>query len=162
MQPGRSRQGGFTLVAVLAAMFLLALATQGLMTAVSQEVRREREAELIRIGTAYAEAIRAYYESSPGSTKQWPKALEELTDDKRFVDRRRHLREAYGDPVTRSLPWGIVAAPDGGIAGVYSRSEEAPIRSAALDTGLAATQGASRYADWQFTYLPTAPAGQGR
>jgi len=157
-----SKQGGFTLVAVLAAMFLLALATQGIMTLLSQEVQREREAELIRIGTAYAEAIRSYYESSPGSTKRWPQALEELTDDKRFVDRRRHLREAYGDPVTRSQPWGIVAAPDGGIAGVYSRSEETPIRSAAFDAGAANAHGAARYADWHFTYLGLPPAAQGR
>jgi type II secretory pathway pseudopilin PulG len=161
MWPGKA-QRGFTLVAVLAAMFLLALASQGVMTVVSQEVQRECEAELIRIGTAYAEAIRSYYESTPGSIKRWPRTLDELADDKRFVTTRRHIREAYGDPLMRSGAWGIVTAPDGGIAGVYSRSEEAPIRAVPPEAATVAAQGPARYADWQFAYLGAPAAGQER
>lgn len=150
----RQPQRGFTLVAALAALFLLALATQKVMTVVSQQAQREREAELLRIGAAYVAAIGAYYERSPGSVKRWPPSLEALTDDRRFVTLQRHLRQPYADPITRGGDWGMVLAPDGGVVGVYSQSEEKPIRTAgeALQSlGLAEAQ---RYSDWKFVYQP--------
>jgi type II secretory pathway pseudopilin PulG len=156
------RVRGFTLIAVLAAMFLLALATQQVMNVVSQQAQREREAELLRIGAAYVRAIGVYYETSPGTVKRWPRALEELTDDKRFVNIRRYLREAYADPVTRSRDWGLIQAPDGGIAGVFSLSDAQPIRSGAMDLGVVVLPAASRYADWQFEYVPRSGAVGGK
>jgi type II secretory pathway pseudopilin PulG len=100
---------GFTYAAVLVAMLVLALATQGVMTFVSQQVQRERESDLLRIGQTYAAAIGAFYEASPGNVKSWPKSLEDLIEDKRFVSVRRHLREVYPDPITRSSNWGLTA-----------------------------------------------------
>ncbi|QHE86654.1 type II secretion system protein [Hydrogenophaga sp. BPS33] len=150
----RSEQGGFTLVVALAALFMVALATQQVMAVVSQQAQREREAALLRIGAAYVAAIGAYHERSPGSVKRWPPSLDALTDDKRFVNLQRHLRKAYADPITRGGEWGLVPAPDGGVAGIFSRSDLAPIRSAgaALDAlGLAR---AERYSDWKFVYQP--------
>jgi len=144
------------MAAVLAAMLVLALATQSVMSYVSQQDLREREAGLLRIGQAYAQAIGAYYESSPGQLKRWPRTLEDLTDDKRFVGIRRHIREAYPDPMTRSANWGLVMSGDGGIAGVHSLSTAQPIRSAALELDTLELPAASRYADWQFVYTPPA------
>lgn len=155
-------QRGFTMAAVLAAMLILALATQSVMTYVSQQDLREREADLLRIGQTYAQAIGAYYESSPGNLKRWPRTLEDLTEDKRFVGTRRHLREIYPDPMTRSANWGIVMSEDGGIAGIHSLSAAQSIRSAALELNTLSLPAASRYADWEFVYHPplaqTAPA----
>lgn len=148
------RQQGFTMAAVLAAMLILALATQSVMTYVSQQDLREREADLLRIGQAYAQAIGTYYESSPGNLKRWPQTLEDLTEDKRFVGTRRHIREVYPDPITRSSNWGIVRAEDGGIAGVHSLSTAQPIRSAALELDNLALPAASQYVEWQFVYRP--------
>lgn len=148
------KQGGFTLVAALAAMFLLALASQQVMTLVSQQAQREREAELLLIGAEYVRAIGAYYENSPGSVKVWPPSLQALTDDRRFVTLNRYLRRVYPDPITRSTEWGVVPAADGGIAGVYSQSEQQPIRnsgSALEELGLGSAQ---RYSDWKFVYMP--------
>jgi type II secretory pathway pseudopilin PulG len=159
MHPGKKRaqQHGFTLLAVLAAMFLLGLATQGVMTWVSHEVRREREARLLEVGQSYVQAIGSYYEASPGVVKQWPMSLDDLTDDKRFVGIRRHLRKLYPDPIRRSREWGLVTVGDGGgIAGVYSRSEEQPLRSVALDLGGLVLDPAQRYSDWKFVYRPPA------
>lgn len=150
-------QRGFTLLAVIAAMLLLALASNGVMTYVSQQALREREAELLRVGQLYAQAIGAYYESSPGSVKRWPRALEDLVEDQRFVGIKRHLRQVYADPMTRSANWGLVITADGGVAGVYSRSDAAPIRSGAMQLGALALPAARRYTDWQFVYQP-APA----
>lgn len=151
MRPGSAplRQRGFALVAVLAAVLLLGLGCERVMTVVSLEARRMREAELLRVGDAYAEAIRSYHRQGPGATRRWPPTVAELLDDRRFVQVKRHLREPYADPLTGG-EWGIVPAPDGGIAGVYSRSTERPVRAAAQQ--LVATQlpVARRYADWLF------------
>jgi len=156
-KPESRAQRGFTLLAVLAAMFMLALATQGVMTYVSQQAQREREADLLRIGQAYVQAIGAYYESSPGNNKRWPRVLEDLIEDKRFVGIKRHLREIYSDPVGRSSGWGLILSPDGGISGIHSLSDMRPLRSAAIEAGTLTLPPATRYADWQFVYQP-APA----
>lgn len=145
---------GFTLVAVLAAMFFLALGTQKVMVVVSQQAQRDREAELLHTGAAFARAIGDYYESSPGSVKRWPRSLNDLTDDARFVGIRRHIRQVYPDPIARSLDWGVVTASDGGIQGVYSRSEAAPIRSGGVELMGLSLSAARRYSDWQFVYQP--------
>lgn len=151
----RRKPRGFTLIAVLAALLLLGLASQGVMTYVSHEVQREREKELLRIGEMYARAIQAYYESSPGSVKGWPQRLTDLTEDRRFVEVRRHIRKVYADPVGRSAEWGIVMASDGtGIAGVHSLSDAAPLRTAAVELGDKVLDPAARYADWKFVYVP--------
>jgi type II secretory pathway pseudopilin PulG len=148
------RQAGFTYIAVLLAMLLLALSTQGVMTYVSQQAQRDRETELLRIGYAYAQAIGAYYEATPGSVKRWPRQLDDLIEDRRLVSIRRYLRELYPDPVTRLPNWELVNAPDGGIAGVRSRSEAAPLRDSAIELDGVTLTPATRYSDWQFVYQP--------
>lgn len=150
----RSHQRGFTLLAVMVAMLLLALASNSVLTVVSQQALREREAELLRIGQLYAQAIGAYYEAAPGNVKRWPRTLDDLVEDQRFVGIKRHLRQVYADPMTRSTNWGLVIATDGGLTGVYSRSEATPIRSAAIELGALTLAPARRYADWQFVYVP--------
>ncbi len=151
---GTARQGGFTYIAVLLAMLLLALATQAVMTYVSQQAQREREAELLRIGRAYVQAIAAFHDATPGSVKRWPRQLDDLIEDRRLVSTRRYLRELYADPVTRLPNWELVKAPDGGIAGIRSRSDAQPLRSAAIDLDVITLSPASRYSDWQFVYQP--------
>lgn len=144
---------GFTLIAVLAALFMLGLGTQGVMTWVSEEARRERETALLRVGEDYLWAIRSYYEASPGTVKQWPRTLADLTDDTRFVGVRRHLRRVHADPVGRSTDWGLVPSSDGtGISGVYSLSEDAPSRTAAVNIAGTTVGPAARYSDWKFVY----------
>jgi type II secretory pathway pseudopilin PulG len=149
MRVGERRQGGFTLIAVLVAMVLMALALQAVMTVVSQQAQREREMQLQRVGNAIADAIGSYYRSSPGSVKNWPQSLEDLTQDRRFVDARRHLREVYADPITRTTRWGIVRGADGGIAGVFSESTDTPLRDV------------QHYSDWKFSFNPD-DAGRGQ
>jgi len=145
-----NRQCGFTLLAVLAALTVLALASERVMQFAAQQAQREREAALLRAGVAYAQAIAAYHAATPGHAKRWPPTLDALADDRRFVQVRRHLRERYADPVTRSTDWGLLRAPDGGIVGVYSRSDQAPLRSAATVQRGIRLAAANRYADWRF------------
>lgn len=147
-------------MAALAALFLVALATQKVMAVVSQQAQREREAELLRIGAAYVAAIGAYHERSPGSVKRWPPSLEMLTDDRRFVTLQRHLRQLYADPITRGGDWGMVLAPDGGVAGIYSQSDEKPIRTSGETLQALGLAEAHRYSDWKFVYQPSPVAAR--
>lgn len=152
--PRHRAEKGFTLLVVLAAMFLLALATQKVMGVVSQQGQREREAELLRIGSEVIRAIGIYHEQSPGTVKGWPPSLDALTDDRRFASLQRHLRRAYQDPITRSDDWGFVLAPGGGISGIYSKSEAQPIRVAGAELAELGLGAAQRYSDWKFVYTP--------
>lgn len=175
MRPGsghrhaRRPQGGFTLIAMVAALMILGLATQGVVWVLSQQAQREREADLLRVGRLYAQAIASYYESSPGRIKQWPEKLEDLLEDPRFVGLRRHLRKAYADPVQRSIDWELVTTASGGVRGVRSRSVARPIRDTTIELplsplmdGVEQTQAqvlrlppALRYSDWLFVYEPS-------
>lgn len=154
----RARQQGFTMLAVLAALLLLALSLQGVMWVVSTQAQRERELELLRVGSAIRDAIGRYVESSPGVVKQWPPSLEALLDDRRSVVLRRHLRRLYADPIQRSGEWGLVRAPDGGVAGVYSLSQDRSIRTSGVDLAVYGVEPAARYVDWRFVYVPPAKA----
>lgn len=154
MRSGSTSQAGFTLIAVMAAMLLLALGTQGVMMVLSQQAQREREAQLLRIGTEIAAAIAAYHAASPGTVKVFPRSLEDLLDDKRFVSTKRHLRRVYADPITNSTDWGILRRADGTIEGVYSKSEATPVRTAGIELHGIAAAGAQKYSDWKFAFTP--------
>lgn len=126
----RFKQGeqGFTFIAVLAAMLLLALASQGVMTVLSAQAHRTREAESTRAIDIYARALKSYYDASPGTNKQYPEALEDLLLDKRQVTVRRHLRKLYADPLQPAAlqnAWGLMRDPKGRIKAVYSTATKA-------------------------------------
>jgi type II secretory pathway pseudopilin PulG len=153
-----SAQRGFT---YLTALFILAILMGGL--ALLGEVwensaKREREAELLFIGNQYRRAIGLYYESTPGAAKKYPRELQDLIKDSRQPATQRYLRRLYPDPMTGKAEWGLVKAADGGIGGVYSLSEEAPLKVAGFRVRDADLEGKSKYSDWRFNYKPAAPA----
>jgi type II secretory pathway pseudopilin PulG len=157
MPVGKQRmrqQQGFTLIAVLVAMLMLALATTQVTTVAAQQAQREREEQLLRIGLAYQQAIGLYYENSPGTVKRWPRDIADLLEDRRFVSLQRYLRKAYADPLGAGQDWGLVRAADGGIQGVYSQSTVTPIRSAAIELPGLKLPAAQQYQQWQFVYTP--------
>lgn len=124
-----------------------------------KQVQCERENELLLIGHAFRTAIGRYYELSPGAIKRYPRTLDDLLRDDRFITQQRHLRKIYRDPLTGKTEWGLVAAPIGGIMGVYGQSDEMPTKQSRFDTDDAAFEGAQRYRDWKFIY--TSPAALG-
>jgi type II secretory pathway pseudopilin PulG len=122
-------------------------------------VKREKEAELLFVGNQYRKAIERYYLSGP--QRQYPRALEDLLKDARLPATARYLRRIYPDPVTGKAEWGIVKAPDGGILGVHSVSEDAPLKRARFKTRDAAFEGAQKYSDWKFVHTaPVQPAAK--
>ena len=146
----RSRERGYTLVALLA---LVAIVSTGLAVvgpSWADRARREREQELLRIGSLYASAIAEYRDESPGTLKTAPDSLEALLADPRFIGLHRHLRRLYPDPIQPARPWGLVRDGDGRIVGVYSQSDDAPIAQAPQRPGGILLSPARRYADWKF------------
>lgn len=142
---------------------LLAVAMIGLMAGAAADVwvhtrQRQREAELLWIGNEYREAVKSYFEAAPGANKTYPQRFEDLLLDPRFPGVRRHLRRLYADPMTGKADWEIVPAPNGGIAGVKSRSRATPIKQANFRPRDAAFEGKGSYAEWEFSALPATPA----
>lgn len=149
------RERGFTYLTIL---FVVAIMSIGL--ALIGEVWhtsrvREKEAELLFVGNEYRQAIARYYLSGP--QRQYPRNLSDLIKDPRQPGTMRHLRRLYPDPITGSAEWGLVKAPDGGIAGVHSLSEATPLKVAGWRIRDAAFEGKGKYSEWQFAFAPAAP-----
>jgi type II secretory pathway pseudopilin PulG len=157
MQAGSSSQTpqtGFTLLWMLAAVALVGAALAKIGPMWAQQTQRDREAELLRMGALYAQALQRYRVVSPGSAKVTPTELSALLEDRRFVGTVRHLRKLYPDPVAPNQPWGLLRNADGTLRGVYSTSQERPLRTEALQLpGLKPLPASSRYADWHFIAL---------
>jgi hypothetical protein len=87
-----------------------------------------------------------------GGARQYPRSLEDLLRDRRYPVVRRYLRRVYRDPMTGATDWVIVRAPDGGIAGVHSRSREPTFKKKCFRPEHAAFENAATHADWKFIY----------
>lgn len=149
----RARIGGFVYVGLLVAVALVASGAAAFLTYYSESARREREAELLRIGAEMVRAIQSYYESSPGTVKQYPRELKDLLDDPRVVSLRRHLRRVHTDPMTGVAMWGLVEAPAGGIMGIYSQSLRQPLKQAGFPPWVLVRAQPGRYSDLRFVYV---------
>jgi type II secretory pathway pseudopilin PulG len=147
------RARGFTYMTVL---FIAAMLGAGL--ALSGEVwhtsaMREKEAELLHVGHHYRKAIERYYLSGP--QRQYPRSLDDLIKDPRQPGTVRYLRKHYPDPLT-GKDWGLVKAPDGGILGVHSASEDKPFKTAGFKLRDRTFEGVQKYSEWKFIFQPAA------
>lgn len=153
--PRRPRpQSGFTYLTVLFVVAFMGLGLAKAGQVYRTTVLRDREAELLWVGKQYRLAIEGYYKNRD---MRYPGTLEDLLKDPREPSVRRYLRKRYPDPITGSEEWGLVKAPDGGIMGVYSLSQEQPVKVAGFTFADQAFEGAATYADWKFVYTPGDP-----
>src|SRR5919106_4445434 len=134
---------GFTYLGVLAIVAIMGVMLAGVGEMWRTYVMREREEELLFVGDQYRRAIELYFKAG----KSYPRELADLLKDPRWPDTRRYLRKLYRDPVTGKTEWGLVPAPDGGIAGVYSLSEDAPFKTAGFRPPYAAFEGKAKYSE---------------
>ncbi len=151
-------QRGFTFLLMLflvAAMGLLAAQAGVVWQMVGQ---REREAELLAIGTEMARALARYREETPAGMPSAPTSLQQLVEDRRFPVPRRHLRRIYRDPFTREADWGLERAGEG-ILGIHSLSGLSPIRRHDLPPEIESSRGAATYRDWVFRPVSSGPGG---
>src|SRR5258708_16908394 len=131
-----AREAGFTLIGLMFAIAIIGitLATVGVVW--SRQIRGEKEGELLFAGDQIRTAIGRYLASGG----QYPLALSDLLEDKRFPQARRYLRRLYNDPMTGAADWQLIQAPGEGISGVVSSSPAKPLQVASIspaDTALA-------------------------
>ena len=113
---------------------------------------------LLDVGDQYRRAIESYWRSSPGTVRSLPTRLEDLVNDMRFPQPRRHLRKLYPDPVQPEVPWALVKRGNQ-IIGVSSQSDAAPLRRTGFPPGLEAFTGVGQYSGWRFLFIPRAAIG---
>jgi type II secretory pathway pseudopilin PulG len=117
---GKSNEGGYTLVALIAVMSLLALFAMAAAPDIQRQAQREREKEAIFRGEEVANAIRAYVEYRNSQGVRGPAALPTSMDQLlEGVPRGTHkiqiLRpEAAVDPLSSKGQWRLIgpASPD--------------------------------------------------
>jgi type II secretory pathway pseudopilin PulG len=164
---------GFTYMGLLMVMAIASIGMAGVGVVWHQDMQREREKELLFIGEQYRLAIGRYYENAVSGNKQYPEKLEDLLLDKRGPTVQRHLRQLYSDPMQLENPfsekvfeiagptsvyaWGLVKQQNQ-IIGVYSRSQQVPIKKTGFALQYDFFAEAKTYADWKFMYSPLAIA----
>jgi type II secretory pathway pseudopilin PulG len=147
VMPGQ--QQGFTYMSALLLILMMGTALAAVGQVWSTVGKREREQQLIWVGTQYAQALRSYYRSGTG-VAQYPESLDELLEDHRFPSIQRHLRRLYPDPMTGSTTWGLTRSIDNRITGVYSLSTQTPLKVANFPTQWQEFENMTSYADWRF------------
>jgi type II secretory pathway pseudopilin PulG len=111
-QPGH--EGGYTLVALLALMTVLALFALAAAPSIRQQAQREREIETIFRGEEVAEAIRIYYSYQQSNRRTGDNALPTSIDQllegiPRGTKKVQILRaSAARDPLSESAEWNLV------------------------------------------------------
>lgn len=113
--PGRRAEGGYTLVALLALMTVLALVALAAAPRIRQQAQREREIEAIFRGEEVADAIRTYYSyqvtqkrltADPGLPTSIDQLLEGIPSGTKKVQILRG--SAARNPLSDSGEWSLV------------------------------------------------------
>lgn len=148
---GKARHArGLVLLALLLALALGAIAVMTAVDVWSMTRQRAREQELLFVGDQYRQAIERYYLAAPpGAARVLPARFEDLLEDDRYPVPVRHLRRLYPDPMTGGADWGVVRS-GGRIAGVYSLSEQPPVKQAEFAPRYQTFNGKSSYREWKF------------
>lgn len=155
----RGSQSGVAYIGLLLIVAIIGIVAGTAADVYQQSRQRAREVDLLWIGNEFREAIVSYYQAGPGSAKTYPQRLEDLLIDPRFPGTRRHLRRIYPDPMTGKPDWEPIMAPEGGIAGVRSRSGTAPIKQTGFRPRDDRFEEKARYSEWEFTTLPGGTPG---
>ncbi len=110
---------GYTLVALLALMTVLAIFAMAAAPSIRQQAQREREIEAIYRGEEVAEAIRLYYSNQTrlgrGGDQALPTSIDQLLEGvPRGTKKIQILREsAARDPLSKSGEWNLVRPRSG-------------------------------------------------
>lgn len=110
-------EAGYTLVALLAVMTLLALFAMAAAPSVRQQVQREREKEAIFRGEQMADAIRDYYRYRHAQgvpfIQALPTSIDQLLEGIPEGSKKRQILRASSarDPLSTSGEWRLIRAP---------------------------------------------------
>ena len=105
--PMRNGEAGYTLVAVIAAMSIIAVVFLSVVPNIKQQSQREREKEAIARGEEVADAIVAFVQCNGGKL---PRTMDDLKEGCSQGTRKRQIirRSALVDPLTDDGEWKTV------------------------------------------------------
>lgn len=132
-------QAGFTYLGLLIAIAILGVGLSVVSEVWTRAADHQKRIQLEWVGLQYIQAIQSYYYANTGAVHLYPKTLEDLLEDRRYISIKRHIRTLYPNPLTGAMQWKLLSAPQGGIQGVAVEGESG---------GRAFTR--------QFIYLPQA------
>lgn len=148
-------QQGVMLLALLIFFAILGLVATKTAEVWSTTLTREREQQLLFAGEQYRAAIERYYYATPGPNKMLPATLDELIKDDRFPVQQHHLRQLYPDPFQEGESWGLLKQGTR-IVGVYSLSDQKPMKKSGFSARYTAFSAAQSYRGWRFMFVPSA------
>lgn len=156
MQNGKNQ--GFVYVGLLIGLVVIGIGLSAVSEVWHQSRQREREEELLFIGNQFRQAITRYYLDSPRGKMRFPMSMDELLQDDRSPDAsHRYLRKLYVDPMTNKADWGEIHLPGGQLVGIYSQSNDAPLKVAEFRLRDKDFADKTRYSEWVFrSALPAA------
>jgi type II secretory pathway pseudopilin PulG len=100
----RQREGGYLLLAIMLMMaFMVITLTYVVGPSLVQQIKRDREEEMIHRGTEYMRAIKKFYKKNG----RYPASLDDL--DKGQI---RFLRKRYTDPLAKDGKWKLLHYAD--------------------------------------------------
>src|SRR5262249_19122634 len=96
-----SGEKGYVLLGVMFALTLMLIAMAVEAPRIAQQIKREKEEELVHRGKDYATAVKRSVHKNGG---RYPLSLEQLEDTNHI----RFLRKRYKDPTTGENIWRLV------------------------------------------------------
>jgi type II secretory pathway pseudopilin PulG len=97
----RSSQSGYVLLALMLTMTLILVALALEAPRIGQQIKREKEEELVHRGKDYATAVKRFVHKNGG---RYPVSVEQLENTNHI----RFLRKKYVDPMTGDSDWKMV------------------------------------------------------
>src|SRR5882762_7707506 len=84
---------GYILITLMLFMSLVAIAALAILPDMVQQIKRDREEEMVHRGTEYMRAVKKYYKKFG----RYPSRIEELEN----TNQQRFLRKRYKDPIAK-------------------------------------------------------------
>lgn len=97
----RSGESGYLLLAVMLIMTLILIAMSVEAPRIAQQIKREKEEELVHRGKDFAYAVKRFAHKNGG---RYPVSIEQLED----TNHVRFLRKRYKDPMTGDSDWKLI------------------------------------------------------
>lgn len=144
MRPGR--QSGFTYIAVLLGVAIIAAGLAAVGSVWHTMLQRENEKALLFAGNQFRVAINRYFLAN----QRYPMRLEDFLSDGTKPGINRYLRKIFFDPLTNRSEWGLMQLANGQIVGVYSLSALEPLQKRGFRARDESFKNRKKYSEWLF------------
>ncbi len=98
--PSQHNAKGYVLLSVMLLITLMLITMSVELPRIAQQVKRDKEEELVQRGMDYARAVKRFYHKS----NTYPSSIDQLKDTNHI----RFLRKEYKDPITGESEWKLV------------------------------------------------------